>query len=165
MKKVSRFDVADYLGTGKSGAEGFALMGLGFNTLDENPNAQKDSKTYINQKSQTSTIKGYQPTFAFDSDLISDEAAVMALYDIGRNQKTGADAELDYVRVELFKPVESSTNTFAARKFKVAVEISSISGEGGGVMKVTGNLNGVGDFVDGTFNTETRTFTPAGAAA
>ena len=28
-------------------------------------------------------------------------------------------------------------------------------------MKVTGNLNGVGDFVDGTFNTETKKFTPA----
>lgn len=164
MKKVSRFDVADYLGTGKSGTEGFALMGLGFNTLDENPNAQKDSKTYINQKSQTSSIKGYQPTFAFDSDLISDEAAVMALYDIGRNQKTGADAERDYARVELFKPIAEKENTFAARKFKVAVEISSISGEGGGVMKVTGNLNSVGDFIDGEFNTTTRTFTPADEA-
>ena len=87
----------------------------------------------------------------------------MALYDIGRNQKTGADAEMDYVRVELFQPVEGSANTFAARKFRVAVEVSSVSGEGGGIMKVTGNLNGVGDFIDGTFNTATKTFTPAGA--
>lgn len=161
MKSVMRHQVADYLNTSKSGAESYALMGTGFNTLDESPNAQKDSKTYINQKSQTATIKSYQPVFAFDSDLIQDETAVMALYDIGRNQKTGADAELDYVRVELFQPVNETPNTFEARKFKVAVEISSIAGEGGGVMKVTGNLNGVGDFVDGTFNTQTRTFTPA----
>ena len=153
MDAVMRYQVADYLNTAKSGTESFALMGVGFNTLDEYPNAQKDSKTYINQKSQTSTIKSYQPAFAFDSDLIADEAAVMALYEIGRNQLTGADAERDYVRVELFKPVAETPNTFEARKFKVAVEVSSISGEGGGVMKVTGNLNGVGDFVDGTFNT------------
>lgn len=157
METVMRFQMADYLET----ADGeFALMGVGFNTLDENPTAQKDAKTYINQKSQTSQIKSYQPTFPFDTDLISDEAAVMAIYDIGRNHKTGADAEKEYVRVELFKPVADQENTYEARKFKVAVEVTNITGEGGGVIKVTGNLNGVGDFVAGKFNTTTKTFTP-----
>ena len=116
MDAVMRYQVADYLNTAKSGTESFALMGVGFNTLDESPNAQKDSKKYINQKDQTPTIKSYQPTFAFDSDLIADEAAVMALYEIGRNQLTGADAERDYVRVELFKPVAETPNNFEARK-------------------------------------------------
>ena len=157
MDAVMRYQVADYLSTGE---DAFALMGVGFNTLDENPTAQKDSKTYINQKAQTSQIKSYQPTFPFDTDLISDEAAVMAIYDIGRNQKTGEDAELDYVRVELFKPVDDAENKFEARKFRVAVEVANITGEGGGIMKMTGNLNGVGDFVAGTFDTTTKTFTP-----
>lgn len=161
MSNVMRYEIADYLDTGSGNTESYALMGVGFNTLDESPNAQKDSKTYVHQKAQTTTIKGYQTTFAFDTDLISSDEAVMALYNIGRNQKTGADAELNYVRVELFKPVtgESVTNTFEARKFKVAVEVASIAGEGGGNVKVTGNLNGVGDFIDGTFNTETKKFT------
>ena len=156
MDAVMRYQVADYLATGD---DKFALMGVGFNTLDENPTAQKDAKTYINQKAQTTQIKSYQPTFPFDTDLISDEEAVMAIYDIGRNQKTGEDAELDYVRVELFKPVADKENVFEARKFRVAVEVANITGEGGGIMKVTGNLNGVGDFVAGTFDTTTKTFT------
>lgn len=156
MDAVMRYQVADYLSTGENA---FALMGVGFNTLDENPTAQKDSKTYINQKAQTTQIKSYQPTFPFDTDLISDEEAVMAIYDIGRNQKTGEDAELDYVRVELFKPVADQENVFEARKFRVAVEVANIPGEGGGIMKVTGNLNGVGDFVAGTFDTTAKTFT------
>lgn len=156
MDAVMRYQVADYLATGD---DKFALMGVGFNTLDENPTAQKDAKTYINQKAQTTQIKSYQPTFPFDTDLISDEEAVMAIYDIGRNQKTGEDAELDYVRVELFKPVADQENVFEARKFRVAVEVANITGEGGGIMKVTGNLNGVGDFVPGTFDTTTKTFT------
>ena len=156
MDAVMRHQVADYLATGD---DKFALMGVGFNTLDENPTAQKDAKTYINQKAQTTQIKSYQPTFPFDTDLISDEEAVMAIYDIGRNQKTGEDAELDYVRVELFKPVADQENVFEARKFRVAVEVANITGEGGGIMKVTGNLNGVGDFVAGTFDTTTKTFT------
>ena len=156
MDAVMRYQVADYLATGD---DKFALMGVGFNTVDENPTAQKDAKTYINQKAQTTQIKSYQPTFPFDTDLISDEEAVMAIYDIGRNQKTGEDAELDYVRVELFKPVADQENVFEARKFRVAVEVANITGEGGGIMKVTGNLNGVGDFVAGTFDTTTKTFT------
>jgi len=161
MDMVSRYEVADFLDVGTADTETYVLMGTGFNTLDENPNAQKDAKTYIHEKAQTAHIKSYQPVFAFDTDLVKDELAVMKLYEIGRNQETGENAELNYVRVELFRPVGETENTFAARKFRVAVEVASITGEGGGSMKVTGNLNGVGDFVDGTFNTETKAFTPA----
>lgn len=160
---VMRYQVADYLGiTDDKGAASFALMGVGFNTLDENPSAQADGKTYINQKAQSNQIKSYQPSFPFDTDLIKDEAAVMALYEVGRNQKTGVDAEKDYIRVELFEPVASKENTFKARKFRVAVQVEGVTGEGGGAMKCTGNLMGVGDFIDGEFNTATKTFTAAG---
>lgn len=159
---VMRHQIADYLDVGTASTPKFALMGVGFNTLDENPNAQTDSKTYVNQKVQTSQIKNYQTQFPFDTDLISSEEAVMALYEVGRDQKTGAAAELDYVRVELFKPVtgESVTNTYSARKFRVAVAVSGIAGAGGETVKVTGTLYAVGDPVAGTFNTSTKTFTP-----
>ena len=160
METVMRYDIADFLNVGEN-VEEYVLMGVGFNTLDENPAPQKDSKTYISEKSQTSTIKSYQTTFAFDTDLIASEKAVMTIYDIGRNHKTGADAEVDYVRVELFKPVEGEDNTFGARKFKVAVEVAGIAGSGGEIIKVTGNLSGVGDFIDGTFNTTSKVFIPA----
>lgn len=157
---VIRNQIADFLNVGTADAPRYVLMGSGFNTLDENPSAQTDSKTYINEKSATTTIKSYQTQFPFDSDLMKSEEAVMALYDIGRNQKTGMEAEMDYVRVELFRKAEQKENEFAARKFRVAVEVSSCSGAGGEVVKVSGNLNSVGDFVDGTYNTVTATFTP-----
>ena len=85
----------------------------------------------------------------------------MELYKIGRDELTGADAERDYIRVELFEPVASKENTFKARKFRVAVEVASCAGAGGETIKVTGNLNNVGTFVDGEFNTTTKTFTEA----
>ena len=159
---VQRHQIADYLNVGTDD-ETYEFMGAGFNTLDENPSAQIDTKTYICDASATSTIKGYQAQFPYDTDLIASEKAVMYLYDVGRNQKTGADAETDYVRVELFSPVESKKNTFKARKFHVAVEVTSFAGAGGETIKVTGNLNNVGSFVDGEFNTQTKTFTEAGA--
>ena len=134
-------------------------MGAGFNTLDENPAAQIDTKTYINDESATSIIKSYQTQFPFDTDLIKSEQAIMFLYDVGRNQKTGSAAETDYVRVELFNPVGESSSTFKARKFHVAVEVASFAGAGGETIKVTGNLNNVGSFVDGTFDVSTKEFT------
>jgi hypothetical protein len=156
-EKVMRYQIADYLRVGDE----FVLCGTGFSTLDEEPSAQSESSIYINNQSASSTIKSYETTFPFDTELMKSEEAVMAIYDIARNQKTGSDAELDYVRVELFDPAEDSPNIFKARKFRVAVEVSSISGEGGEAVKISGNLNGVGDFVDGTFDTTTKTFTEA----
>lgn len=161
METVIRKAIADYLNTGTKATPVWSLMGVGFNTLDENPNAQMDSKTYINQSSQTNSVKSYQTQFPFDSDLISDEDAIMALYNIGRNQKTGADAELEYIRIEKFDPVtgEGITDTYKARKFTVAVGVTGITGAGGETVHVAGTLYNVGDFVDGTFNTQTKTFT------
>ena len=158
---VMRHQIADFLNTGSNGLPKFALMGVGFNTLDENPNAQTDGKTYIHQKAQSSQIKNYQTQFPFDTDLIASEDAVMALYEIGRNQKTGGDAELEYVRVELFRAIEDKENTFQARKFRVAVAVTGITGAGGEAVKVTGTLHGVGDPIYGTFNTTTKAFTEA----
>ena len=42
---VMRYDIADYLDIGTATAA-FELMGIGFNTLNESPNAQSDGKTY-----------------------------------------------------------------------------------------------------------------------
>ena len=156
---IIRNKIADYLNTGTSSSPVWSLMGVGFNTLDENPQAQVDTKAYISDKAYTAIVKGYQTQFPFDTDLIKSEAAIMALYDIGRNQKQGADAEMEYCRVEIFKgETAANSGLYPARKFTVAVEVSGVSGAGAEVIHVTGNLNNVGAFVDGTFNPSTKAF-------
>lgn len=165
MSLIMRNEIADYLNVGDQDSESFVLMGTGFNTLDESPSAKTTEKTYISDKASRKTTTGYATVFAFDTDLISDQEAVMKLYDIGRNQIVGTDAELDYVRVELWNRVGVDGSKFKARKFKVGVEVSSISGAGGENVKVTGNLNAIGDFVDGEFDTSTKTFTEGSSEA
>ena len=156
--KVMRYMIADYLNTGTSSEEAYSLMGTGFLTLDENPTAKMDSTAYINNKSASGTVTGYQTTFPFDTQFVSDEAAVKKLYDIARNQKTGTDAEVDYIRVDLYDTA-APEGSYPARKFRVSVEVTGITGAGTEIMKVAGNLHQVGDFVEGSFNTKTRTFT------
>ena len=41
---IQRYQIADYLNVGTD-EETYELMGAGFNTLDENPAAQLDTKT------------------------------------------------------------------------------------------------------------------------
>ena len=153
---VQRFKIADYINTGTASAPVWSFCGAGFNTLDENPKAQVDMKTYISDKTATATVKSYQTTFPFDTDLMSNDAAIRKLYGIGRNELTGADAETEYVRAELFETAVG--NKYPARKFNVSVEVTGMSGSGGETVHVAGNLNSVGNFVDGTFDTVQKKF-------
>lgn len=156
--KVIRYQVADYLAPISEGNEAYALMGAGFSALDENPSATVDKTAYINDKSASGAITGYENTFAFDTQLISDEAAIEQIYDIARNQKTGSEAEAHYVRVELFKGEEGGSS-FPARRFRVAIEVTGITGAGTEIMKVAGTMHQVGNFEDGDFDIKTKVFT------
>ena len=157
---VQRHMFADYLNVSTDESPKFVLMGTGFKTLDEEPGAKSESKKYVNEKSSSSSVSSYETKFPFDSDLIRAQEAVIALYNVGRNHALGSDAEFEYVRVELWNPATGETNEYAARKFIVSAEVSSISGESD--ISVSGNLNAVGDPIDGTFNTKTCTFAQSG---
>lgn len=155
---TKRHEFADYLNVGTEDTPNFVVIGTGVTKLDENPGAKSSKKKYINEATSSSSITSYETVFPFESDLIVQQEAVLALYNVGRNHYTGSDAEFQYVRVELWDKVPDKENEFAARSFIVSAEISGISGED--EIAVSGNLNAVGDPVFGTFNTKTRTFTP-----
>lgn len=152
---VMRNQVADYLKV----ADKFELMGVGFETLDENPNAQSVQKIYVNQSTATNYINSYQTEFPYSADMIASEKALMALYECGRNHLTGTNAMFEYVRVDLFSPVEEQTNVYKARKFIVSNEVTGNTGKGGDPMALAGTLKCVGDPVLGKFDTSAGTFT------
>lgn len=152
MATILRNKIADYLGKDNQ----IMFMGTGFNSLNEEPNAQTTQKTYINEVNSTTNITSYHPVFPYNSDLMKDEEAVYALYRTGRDRKTGVDAEFDYYRVDLFE--ERNGNHYPARKMRVSNEVSSFEGEGGQDITVSGNLNQVGDSIDGMFDVTTRNF-------
>lgn len=158
--KVIRCDIADYLNVGTEDSAEYVLMGVGVNSLDENPSAKIDKTAYVSDRSVSGTIIGYENKFAFDMHLMAKHPAIRKIYDISRNQKTGSDAEADYVRVDLYDAEDENTTTFPARKFRVAIEVSGVTGAGTEIVRVAGNLHQVGNFVEGTFNTQTKMFMP-----
>lgn len=159
---TKRHEFADYLNIGSGETPDFVLLGTGVTKLDESPGPKSSKKKYVNEAASSSSITSYETVFPFESDMIIQQEAVMALYTVGRNHYTGSDAEFQYVRAELWDKVENKPNECAARLFVVSAEISSVSGED--EITVSGNLNAVGDPVFGTFNTQTRTFTPSSEA-
>ena len=157
-----RYQQPDYLDvTGGSGTPQFELLGFGVTQLDNSPSAQTTSKRYVNQKSATQRIGSYEWSAPLEFDLIRSEAALAFIADIGENEKTGADAETLYVKVYLNKPVEEQANQFEAKQRRVAVELADFA-DNDGEIQGSGNLIAVSDWVNGTFDTSTKTFTPAG---
>lgn len=154
---VQRHQIADYLNIGTSESPNWVLMGVGFTSLNENFGAESESSKYVNEASESSSVTSYKTVFPFEAHLIKSQEAVNTLYTVGRNHLVGAEAEFEYCRVELFDGKASAESTYAARKFLVSVEASSL--EGDKKQSVKGNLNAVGDPVDGYFNTKTLAFT------
>ena len=154
---VQRHQIADYLNIGTSESPNWVLMGVGFTSLNETFGAESESSKYVNEASESSSVTSYKSVFPFEAHLIKSQEAVNALYTVGRNHLVGAEAEFEYCRVELFEGKASAESTYAARKFLVSVEASTL--EGAKKQSVKGNLNAVGDPVDGYFNTKTPAFT------
>ena len=82
---------------------------------------------------------------------------------IADDQATGSAAIREYIRTKFLvdNTGEPITTTVDARKFNVAVEVSSRTGGGTEAYVIAGNLHQRGDFVAGTFNLSTKTFTAA----
>lgn len=153
---IMRNQIADYLKVNDE----YMLMGVGFSALDESPNAKSQQKTYVCDNTSTTVATSYQTEFPYTADMIVSQEVIMALWRVGRNHLTGADAMFEYVRVDLFAPVADQPNMYEARHFVVTNEVSNNTGEGGNPMTIAGTLKCVGNLVLGTFDTEAKVFYP-----
>lgn len=151
-----RYQEADYLGCGN---DSFELMNAGFTKIDDSPAAQTSSRRYVGDKSATKAISGYDWSAPFEFDMIESEKAIEFIVGIARDEKTGVEAETDYIRVDL-AGTKDAQKGFPARKRKVAIEVSAIE-DNSGELKGSGNFLGIGNWEKGYFDTQTKEFTPA----
>lgn len=121
---VQRHKIADYLNVSATETASYALMGTGFTSLNESPNAQVKSTKYINNPSATKTTTSYETQFPFNSELIASEAVIMKIYNMATLQKTGGDCETFYIRVDLFTPKYTKTNDVALDSGKTYYTVS-----------------------------------------
>jgi len=136
---------------------GYAFMGGGITSLDESPNAQTNETGYINSKSKATTVDSYSFKFGGNSELVVDEAAVMAMYNVPYFVSTGAKAERNLLVVDSYSDNESGEHN--ARLFRVSVAVSNIANAATEKVSFDFELSGVKDPVFGTYDTTTKTFT------
>ena len=91
-------------------------------------------------------------------DMVQGDEVFDDFYQLWYTRATGTALKRDHIIVNLWEPVSGSENTYQARKVNQTVEISEANGDAGSQKQITGSLKG-GDFVYGTFNTSTKTFT------
>lgn len=142
--------------------EAFELLSTGFTELNESPSAQTTSKRYINQSSSTQSVTSYEWGTSFNTDQINSEKAIEYIRDIGEMQKTGADAETEYLIVDLDKP-GTAEGSFRARKFKVAIAVDSFD-DNDGELGISGSFLGQSDPIEGTFTVAAKEFAEGFAA-
>ncbi len=164
--QMLRYMVLYFVNTGTAESEVWSLCGKGFTKLDESPNPQTESKTYIHEKTASPSIKSYEPSFPFEAELWRGEESIKKIYEVGRQRKVGSEAVIDFVATDFTVDESGATvGTPTARRMNMAVEISDlITGEGGEVLTMSGNLNQVGEAVEGTFDLTTKKFTETSEA-
>lgn len=143
---------ADYLKVSTA----FEFLGAGFTSIDEKPNAQVTEKRYVNDASSSQSITSYKWQADFEGDQIESVAAIEFITKIGKELKTGADAESELIKVDMDNPAQ--TTGYYARKFKVAIQVDEFPNNDG-ELGLTGVFLGLGDPIIGTFDTATKTFT------
>lgn len=157
MQDVMTYDEAHYFDIGTSQTPNVVLGGV-ITQLDENSNPTESEKQYIHQKTKTTKVTGFNDEFPITSDLVKGDEVSEYFYGIFRDRKTGSNAQVIHYIVELWNPTETA-NVYKARKQVQTVSISGKTANPGEGISFNGTLKGVSDFVDGTFNTNTKTFT------
>ncbi len=158
MKDIMVYDEAHYF----SNAENEINLGGVITELTESSNPIETEKQYIHEKSMRTTVTGFNNEFPITMDMVQGDEVFDDFYELWYTRATGSDLKRDHYIVNLWEPVEEQgavvPNTYKARKVNQTVSITEATGDPGAQKQISGSLRG-GDFVYGTFNTSTKTFT------
>lgn len=159
--KVMRHMLREFYGipAEEGGAVAFHYVNRGFTQLDEEGGAQVETEAYIGDVNGSTTVTGYENSWAYNTQYISDEAVCKDIIDIARYQKVGSACERELVSVDTSEPA-TEEGVYKARHFKIAVEAAPPKGEPKSVTTSEGTFHQIGDLEEGTFNISTMTFTP-----
>lgn len=155
---ATRDELLSFMNTGGESSK-YELIGEGFSELTENLNPKTKDSQYIHQRSGTSSIIGYAPTFDFTAELDKGDPVAVFIAEIGRERKVGEACETNIVNVYTWMDGKTEGKQVAYQQ-KVAIKVdNSGSGAGGEAMALTGSLMYKGDAVKGEWDPKTKTFT------
>lgn len=153
LKDIMQYDQAHYFGINDK-----IVLGGVITELTESANPTESEKQYIHQKSKVTKVTGFANEFPITMDMVKGDEVFEYMYGLFYERKVGSDLDIEHYIVDLWEPVAEQTDTYKARKIVQTCSITECNGAAGEQKQITGSLKG-GDFVYGTFNVSTKTFT------
>lgn len=146
--------------TAPATGEEYNLIGEGFTQLAESKNPKEYSRKYVSDKSERTDVTGFAPQYAYTMDYIDGDPVTAEVAKIHDGELVGKDAQRNIVSVDLWS--DPTGLACAARKRPYSI-VPNQKADGTDALVYTGTMKAAGDFIDGTFNTSTKQFTPASA--
>ena len=157
---VLRCQWESYMECGVGDAKAFHLIGEGFTAFPETKNPKEYTRKYVNYKTEKTDVIGYAPSISYSCDCISGEPCVDEIIEITDNEYVGSNTHRNIVSVNCWKEASEGEYEATMRTFAI---IPEGKGDGTDALIYTGKMKAVSDIVKGTFNRETKKFTPAEA--
>lgn len=160
MVKIDRTEWAEFLNTTPNGtSESWAIVGVGITDKATDYNANVTEEKWIINKNANKSVDSYGLSSSVEQTAYKGDGVFEFVDNIRYRLLTGSDAETEDIQVDKYSVTNANTTpTYRARKWKVAIEISS---DGGDSAKVNYNIHYIGDPTFGTvtFTNGIPTFT------
>ena len=116
------------------------------------------TEQYIHQDSASTDITGYQPNAPVTAQVIKGDAAFDFINTMRKSLPVMNDAYTDIVMFDAFD--EAEEGAYPATRQPVSIQIDSYGGAASDPLSIGYTINWRGSAEQGTFNPETKTFTP-----
>lgn len=136
----------------------YHLLGDGISSLTEEFNVEEETEQWINQENGTTDTKSYTPSIDVEmQDIDQDDTDLVDwINNLIDTLPTGSNAISSYVRVR----IKGSGPSYPAVQRKCAISVGSTGGDAGANVTNSITIGGRGDGIQGTFNVETKVFSP-----
>ena len=157
---IKRSKRVAFMDVGSSGTEKYVRM-KGFSSLSEAKSAKEYSRQYTDEDTERTDVVGYATQIGYSFDRHSPFSVHEKIAEISDGEKTGTEAHVEIVTVDLFSDGEKKV----ARKRTYAV-IPDTIGDGTDALVYSGNFRAIGEAVTGTATSadkwQTATFEESG---
>lgn len=154
MALVMRAQLAHYMDTSDTSTPTWSRIGEGVTDFTESKNAKEYSRQYIDEYTERTDVIGYAPSFAYSADVYSDDPVCEKIVALTDAEAVGSNAVVTIITANEWE--SESAATAYKRDYSV---IPDQKGSGVEALVYTGTMKAVGEQVEGTWNSSTKTFT------
>lgn len=148
MRKIDRTEWVDFLNVSSTSTPDWAIIGVGITDKSTDYNANVTEEKWIIHKNANKTIDNYALQSGVEQTAYKDDPVFEFVDNIRYRLLTGSDAETDLLEIDKYSVTGTEqAPTYRARKWRVAIEISSNAGDSA---KVNYNYHYIGDPEFGT---------------